>query len=85
MHRVLRHRPRGADRGGRAGVATVAVRTTIPVALVTLALAATLLASGGRVTTVSADRPAHAPTHFSSPFAGLSPARDVWGQYDQSP
>jgi hypothetical protein len=59
------------------------VRTTILAALVTLALAATLLASGGGAAPISADRPAHAPTHFSSPFTGLSPARDVWGQYDQ--
>lgn len=52
-------------------------------AVATLAAAAALLLSGGRDVPHAAravPRATHAPTHYASPFVGLFPARDVWGQ-----
>jgi hypothetical protein len=55
-----------------AAVATVAVAVAL------------LLAAGPSAPRAGTRQPAHAPTHYSAPFAGLFPARDVWGQYERS-
>ena len=55
---------------------------TAAVALATVLLAAAaLLVPGGGARPHPARPPSHAPTHVSGPY-GLSPARDVWGQYE---
>ena len=58
------------------------MRSSALAALATLAAAAALLLSGGREAPNPAPalpRMTHAPTHYESSFAGLFPARDVWG------
>ena len=53
------------------------------------ALATVLLAAAALLVPSSGDRTqrvlhqGHAPTHVAGPY-GLSPARDVWGQYELS-
>ncbi len=53
---------------------------------VTLALSFALLLAGGgaapRAATVPRAGPA--PTHYQNAVTGLTPARDVWGQYERT-
>ena len=76
LHRLLGDRAGGA--GGRAG--TRAMTAAAALATVLLAAAALLIPStGGQAQQVQ--HQGHAPTHVAGPY-GLSPARDVWGQYE---
>jgi hypothetical protein len=46
-----------------------------------------LLLAGGRAAphaATAAPQASHAPTHYESSFTGLSPVRDVWGQYERT-
>ena len=62
------------------------MRASALAALATVAAAATLLLAGGQGAPRAAVAPrgSHAPTHYSGPFAGLFPARDVWGQDERT-
>ena len=55
-------------------------------ALATVATAVALLLAAGPSApgAETRPRPAHPPTHYSAAFAGLFPARDVWGQYERT-
>jgi hypothetical protein len=59
------------------------VRPSPLAAVATVAVAVALLLAAGPSAPRAGTRPrpAHPPTHYSAAFAGLSPARDVWGQY----
>jgi hypothetical protein len=62
------------------------VTITASTALATLTVAVVLLLTGGGAPGAAANpRASHAPTHYSRSFAGLFPARDVWGQYERTP
>jgi hypothetical protein len=69
-----------AQTGGRR------VTTAIPAAVVTVAVALALLVTGAGAAPPAAPVPraGHAPTHYENAFTGLSPARDVWGQYERT-
>src|SRR5204863_5535978 len=77
-------RPDGLDDVARAGGA--GVRASALAALATVAAAAALLLAVGQAAPRAAGTPrgSHAPTHYSAPFAGLFPARDVWGQDERT-
>jgi hypothetical protein len=58
--------------------------TASPLAAVaTVAAAVALLLAAGPPRAQTRPQPAHPPTHYSAAFAGLFPARDVWGQYER--
>jgi len=62
------------------------VRSSALAALATVAAAVLLLLAAGPRAPHAAVTPrgSHAPTHYASPFVGLFPARDVWGQYERT-